>query len=611
MRLFIAIRIRSRVPAAERAPLGAAVRAAYAALDRVQPWPSENTTEDLRWVPGGGRVAMLFRSNETPPIPERVGWIGNKARTWAWSGIVGSALHEQLRATTAESLAPEAAWSAIGSFGLVGGTPHSLVAYTNQHRSEALYWTMLDDAVVISNSAAALSLMRHGDAPSYSRLGIAGFLMHALPFSDTLPFSDVHVVPAASRLASNDSSDLVFAHDTVEATAAGGEIDETATQIARGLTDYAQVLSAGSGNVAAAITGGKDSRLVVSALHAAGVDFSTYTNGMPESGEGVIGKQVTSALGVPHKLQVPPLRRTKAGGTVVVGKPEEQAWTTLRSTGGMGSAFTALPNPLMGHVSSRDRTNFGGQGGEIIRGGFARALKSDSPTPERARAILRATWFNNHDILSPLAAEAVDADTRDLFAPMATDPAGALFEGYVTHRTGRWLATMRHGESVVNSHTTLLINNQMVRELRSLPSSALLGERMANAVMGKLAPQVVDLPFFRDRWAFEANGADPAYKPDTWDDRAPYTAHDQPRADFNWRAARTPVLSRFFLDYILSSPDSMLFDVVDRTAVEQMLGGRRYRAPLAWALFSVQYMLSNQWLGDRPSSVESLEIVVP
>lgn len=587
----------------------AAVRRAYAALEMVQPWPAENTTEDLRWVPAGGRVAMLFRSNETPPTPERVGWLGNKARAWAWSGILGSDLREGLLRRSAETLPADRAWSGIGSYALVGATDQTLIAYTNQHRSEALYWTVLNNAVVISNSAAALSVMRTGRNPRYSPLGIAGFLMHGLPFTDSVPFDNVRVVPAAARLLSDQHSDLVIDHDVVEVREESGAAQSAADAIASGLTDYARTLTAGSGETVAAITGGKDSRLVVAALAAAGVDFEAYTNGLPESGEGIVGRTVTQALGVKHRLNVPKVKR-RAGGSVVVARPEEQAWATLRSTGGMGNAFTVLPDPAKPHVSVAERTKFGGQGGEIVRGGFARRFNNEKPTPGQADEIFRTTWFKNRAILNPLAREAVELDTRDLFEPINTDPAGALFLGYVTNRTGRWLATMRHGESVVNSHTTLLINNHMVRELRSLPSSAMLAERMAHQILRSLAPQVVDLPFFRDRWAFEADGPDPDYEPDTWDQREPYTAHDQPRADFNWRTER-PVLGNFFRDYVLSTPTSMLFDVIDRAAVEKMFNGSAYKGPLAWALFSVQYMLSDQWLGARPANPETLEIAVP
>lgn len=607
MRLFLAARLKSHIPTGQGV-LNATASAAVRALDEIQPWPKENTAEALRWAPPNGRVVVLYRSNEPEAIPERAGWIANKARVWAWSGVVGSGLLGELRSSDCSRIRLDDVWGGIGSFGLVGATPDAVSAFTNQHRSEALYWTESADAVLISNSAAALGIIRNGGRPSYSRLGIAAFLMHGLPFSDVMPFEGVEVVPAGARLSSGPVADLRITRDQPDQ----GEstIDEAADEIAEGLVNYARTLTSGSSQVVAAITGGKDSRLVISALHAAGIEFSSYTNGLPESGEIHVGRNVCEVLGIPHKANTPRLQKGSTGGSVIVGRPEEQAWMTLRSTGGLGNVFTALADPHTPHVSISNKANLGGQGGEIVRGGFARYLPSANPTSSQGDAVLRRTWFNNRDLLTPLAAESVAHTVHDFFERVLLDPAATLFDVYVTNRTGRWLATMRHGESVVSTHATLLINNQMVRQMRSLPSSALLGERVAHAVMSRLAPQVVDLPFFRDRWAFEGDGPT-EYRPESWDERAPYTAHDQPRATFNWRSAYSTGLSSFFRSYILDTPSSLLFDVVERPAVESMLNGSKYRPASAWALFSVQYMLSGAWLGPRPDTVQSIEIEVP
>lgn len=611
MRLFVAIRMKNDIPRDQRAPLNAAVRSAYSAMERMQPWESDGTISDLRWAPQDGRVAVLFRSNEEPSSPERAGWIGNKARIWAWSGVMGSDLHASLRSQRADYADAEAVWNGIGSFALIGATPDTIVAFTNHHRSEGLFWISTPTTVVVSNSAALLSMMQTGGDPEYSRVGTAAFLMHALPFADATPFLDVRTLDAAARLTSDSRTDVRIEFDDVPKIEDSQDIDQTAEEIARGLTEYAQVLSAGSADVTAAITGGKDSRLVVAALHAAGVDFSTYTNGLPESGEAAVGRQVASALRLPHKLNSPRLSKSTSGRSVIRATPEVQAWNTLRSTGGMGNAFTVLGDPHRPHVSIAEKTNFGGQGGEIIRGGFSRYLPLEELTADGAKKLLVKLWFNNQDLLSPLAVEAVNADVRHLFDAADRDPVEAPFLGYITNRTGRWLTTMRHGESVLNSHTTLLINNQMVRLLRSLPSNELVGEKIAHAVMSRLAPQVVDLPFFRDRWEFEKNRPNPDYKPESWSDRAPYTAHDQPRADFNWRTAFSPALSEFFRDQIFGQGSDLVLDVINERAVRDMLAGRRYRAPAAWALFSAQFMADNRWLDKQPVSPVTVEIDVP
>ncbi len=97
MRLVFAARVKNHVPAGELAPLKRAMARAVVALDAVAPWPAEHTVDDLRWTPSGGRVGILLRSNEPESTPTRLGWIGNKARAWAWTGVIGEDLVEQLR----------------------------------------------------------------------------------------------------------------------------------------------------------------------------------------------------------------------------------------------------------------------------------------------------------------------------------------------------------------------------------------------------------------------------------------------------------------------------------------------------------------------------------
>lgn len=613
MRLFVGIRVKNSVAPTNFGRRFEYVRLAQEALDAIQPWPSTHTTRSEQWVPYVGRTALLTRSNEPVSIPERHGLSVNGQKVWAWSGVLGKSVLEAFETfEPGERQADSSIWGGIGSYAVVGVTDGSLVAYTNAHRSEALYWTEFSDCVVVSNSAAALALMRGEKKIEYSRLGIAGFIMHGLPVTETTPFMGIEILPAGGKLLSDMNADMSINIDEGDQQFASLPYNARVDSLAESLVDYAKLLSREVAEVRAAATGGKDSRLVLATLKAAEVTFGTYTGGLPESGEVVVGKQVSDFLGVPHTINRPPVTRDNKGNEVIVAEPEVQAWRTLRSTNGIGNTFTMLPDPFQEFVNPLSKANFGGQGGEIIRGGYIRYLNSDIPTPERTREILEKHWTNNADLLLPFAQEAVLADLRPIFEMRWKEPGAPLFHGYVSNRTGRWLATMRHGESVVHPHSTLLINNLVVRRLKSFSIDEIRAERVAHSLMKNLAPGIQDIPFFRDRWAFEMYGPSEFYDPSGWSRRAPYTAHRQPRANFNWRTVYTPRLSSFFKNYILDSPDSMIFDIVDRDAVERMLDGKRYRAPAAWALFSAQYMLNEAWLGAQsPADPVRIEIPVP
>ena len=611
MRLIIGARVKSSFSNDVDRTLNRVLRDANHALDRIQPWPDSNTTQTCEWAPEMSGVGMLFRSNEPESTRARAGWMSDVNRVWAWTGVIGDQLLSQLgqfKSSDTDSIC--AIDSGIGSYALIGATTDSLIVQTNMHRSEAMYYTETHQAVFFSNSAAALNLIKNKGEVTYSALGVAGALIHGLPVTETTLFSGLRLVPAGTRIESRDGHDLHvidrFPLDAPRDTS----VEEVADAIAEGLVSYAQTLARGAKSVNAAVTGGKDSRLVVSTLAAAGIDFETYTNGLPESGEVKVGSEVAAALGVKQNIRVPKTDRIR-GREFITAQPEVQAWQTLRSTGGLGNAFTSFPDPSRPHMLVSDSMNFGGQGGEIIRGGWARNLPLTDLGRDEALHRLRTTWLNNADLLKPLALEAVLEDLQQVFDRVSERPIRGSFEVYLKNRTGRWLATMRHGESVVNSHTTLLINNHMVWTMLQAPDDVLIGEKLEHSVMSRLVPNIVDIPFFRDRWAFEKNAPNEFYSPETWASREPYTAYDKPRANFNWRKAYSDSLIKFFKTYLLDNSSSLLFDVVDRHSVESMLNGVRYRPTTAWALFSTQYALNGEWLADRPGHAETIEIEVP
>lgn len=140
MKLLVAMRQKARGNR-DNSALRAAIYQANAVLDRIQPWLNNETTSSLRWFPGVGETAVLFRSNEPETSKVRAGWISNKNRAWGWSGVIDDELHERLAGGSPESQGLfEEVEKANGSFALIGATPSSITVSTNVHRSEVMYW---------------------------------------------------------------------------------------------------------------------------------------------------------------------------------------------------------------------------------------------------------------------------------------------------------------------------------------------------------------------------------------------------------------------------------------------------------------------------------------
>lgn len=230
--------------------------------------------------------------------------------------------------------------------------------------------------------------------------------------------------------------------------------------------------------------------------------------------------------------------------------------------------------------------------------------------PLRSNELMRATSLNNAHLLNAFGLESIMRDLGGSLDRIGRHPVRGTLAAYIRNRTGRWLATTCHGKSVVNARATLLINNRMIRRILAAPDSHLKEERLAFGVMRVLSRDAAVLPFFRDRWEFESHGPSEFFDAAGWAARSPRTDTDKPMASFNWRTNFNRPLSRFFMD-LFDSPNSMLFDVVNRRAVERMVGGERYQAPAARALFSVQYSLNNGWRDARPPSATTIQIEVP
>ena len=125
----------------------------------------------------------------------RSGWISDKKRAWAWSGVVGQGLYQQLTLESPESSKfYETVAGADGSFALIGASPREISVSTNSHRSESMYWGEDKDVIIFSNSAALINLMLNDGHPQYSALGVAGALVHALPLTTETIFCDVKTV---------------------------------------------------------------------------------------------------------------------------------------------------------------------------------------------------------------------------------------------------------------------------------------------------------------------------------------------------------------------------------------------------------------------------------
>ena len=240
------------------------------------------------------------------------------------------------------------------------------------------------------------------------------------------------------------------------------------------------------------VTGGRDSRLVLGAALAAGIDFETVTGGVPGQPDVDIGRALAEAAGVPHRLI-----EDDPHGSVASDWRRAAELLSLTAPGtasladAAGFPFGPRPGPLPLWHS--------GQGGEVARAyyGSGEGLDRDGladrllraftgrrpgradPLGEHGRALVRAHIEQFVD--SRLEAGIDPADVPDLF--------------YLERRMGTWAGPSHGAVEYVRDTTSPLWSERLLRDELGLPAGERALELFHLRVLERLAPQLVEIPF--------------------------------------------------------------------------------------------------------------------
>lgn len=132
-------------------------------------------------------------------------------------------------------------------------------------------------------------------------------------------------------------------------------------QLADEITQPLRSLSEGFGPVKSALTGGRDSRLIMLLMQRAGLPARYWTAGEPGSRDLEIARMIAEKLGLPYKVVALP-------GAEVVAHWDELCWEAVQRNDGMCNLYQMdnlldVPDHL-----ERLEVNLWGQGGEAARG---------------------------------------------------------------------------------------------------------------------------------------------------------------------------------------------------------------------------------------------------
>ncbi|TDC92951.1 asparagine synthase-related protein [Actinomadura sp. 7K507] len=581
--------------------------AARWAIEEAVPVPVDRW-RTAEWVSPDGGTALLAWSNEPveEPFPEPILTSGDRAMTYC--GYLGGKGDADLLLGAA-ALGDELD-DIGGCFSVFRAGADGFEAATSVTRACPVYHAeagglrfAASRALLahLAARAAATGLTR--TAPAYDLMALQSMVRHGFLVSDETPFEGVRAVPnAAAFVARRGRAGAVVARPLPEqGTAPRGRKEARARvePLAEALLAAVEPFRRHDRPMRLALSGGRDSRLIAAACHAAEVPFFGATHGLADSPDVVLAQRVAGALGVECRVTID---RQKSGA-VLVRHPLRRAHALVRMCEGMNSAYEGVNRWAAYDPEPRSS----GSGGERLRGGFL--SDQGDLTRDGVHRRLKTIFLAQREFLSDDANAHAESHYNEWVARYERDGVDVLDKLHMFYKTGRWLA---------GSHTATLMNwayyhpfldNRVVRAALALPVEWRLSEEPVALVMRMLAPRLRDVPFDGKRWRFEHERARSLREWPGWRRRA--TPPSTGAAGFNWRKSYGPELAEVFREHILDGPPE-LFSIADRGAVERRLAEVPPRRPgQSWHLLSLSVLLSGAWREPEPDGLPDVAVPIP
>jgi hypothetical protein len=321
------------------------------------------------------------------------------------------------------------------------------------------------------------------------------------------------------------------------------------------------------------VTGGRDSRLVLGAALAAGIDFTTTTGGEPGQPDVETGRRLAQAAGVPHSIV-----EHDPHGSVMTDWRRAAELLSLTTSGtsslsdAAGFPFGPRPGPLVLWHS--------GQGGEVARAyyGLGEGLDRDGLIERQYRAFVARRPGRTEMIGSQgqrLVREQIGQFVDEqLGAGVAPVDVPDMF--YLQRRMGTWAGPSHGAVEFVRDTTSPLWSHRLLRDELGLPAGDRARELFHLRVLERLAPQLVDIPFEDDR-PWPARQSDLARRVQRGRVLARKVRGEVLRRARAARAPSPPGEDPFarvlpeIRDAVLSQPGHDAWQVLDRARVEALL----------------------------------------
>ena len=546
-------------------------------------------THRMKRVSRSGNIGLFVFSNE----PRFAVWQHENGRMAAASGYTTHGA--ELCALAPDQRLGEAILAMSGRFSAVVFDPmaDTVAAANSAVRVDPLFLGESDDYIIVGTQASALAGFLAGDL-RYDLGGLFTLINTGFFGTNETAFEGVSCLPSASTwsasgqrarwsrrpLGALKSAALPTSADTVE-------------HLAADLRAATAQMNNDHGRLQLGLTGGKDSRLLLAAALAAGleVDCSTTYQGTWSAPDVYVAKLVAEKSGVSHRVADVVVRAPGAEDSIIIDYLRRTA-TSLKATDGAVYGFESVAmtsdfNPL-GLIT--------GLGGEILRGGYAERrgpLEREAVIQVGMAQFAQTAAFFRRDV-----ADRYLAFLRSWVSEFPDDVEGLdlLDCMYAEFRCGRWIAASSRATSLFKWMPFL--DNRLTATMLRIRAIDKQTSRLHRELLERLSPALAEIVLANKFWpgtTAKEQKATRARHPQAFSTAKPASGGD------DWRRSFPPALVAHVLEYCLDEGRlELLAEVldIDKTAAFLRSGRDRLKPNFKFVhgLYSACVLLSGDWL---------------
>lgn len=486
--------------------------------------------------------------------------------------------------------------SGVFSFALVRG--NTAEVWNNITGVEPVYFMETDKHIIIGNKLLLVHLICAAkDDPEYAVENMASFLNNGYYADGLLPYRNVHRLPNGFKISIHDGklavNQYTLSNNDYYQKQATEETYDDITNIF--METFKGLPKQGTLNLS--LSGRKDSRLIIAALTQQNINFKTYTDGIELSPDVVIAKQVSDLLGIEHKT-IQPVEDDKDYLNVNLS---DRINNTIRLYEGLLYGYENTP---LYTAFSPENIIIGGQGGDLLRGGFPSGVRIEDQSQLTSR--IEGMFFNynqylNEDYASQYKQKIINYALDHLEHMNYQDLMNKM---HLDLKTGRWSAASKPAYSFYYPLYSPFFDNKLINKVSELDTSYGANDTLIFNLLQRLNPQLIGVPFANERWNFEKDHPRRAADLDNWIQRKPYVSKNQ-RANFNWRRNLFANFKDELYDIIFQRSSSDIFNLVDKVKTKKLFdesNSTRFDYYL-WSLATLSLLISNDWIKNKSSEM--------